>query len=102
MPDFRDAFLIACYAFLLALICPAIMAAHAQVSMGIMGNVTGEGLHEWSLANAAGLISQDERGSVQDWSFLLCTHGYDVPVVGVLVLDGERYEIAENGSIEAI
>jgi len=101
MPDFRDAFLIARYAFWLALICPAIMAAHAQVGMEISGNVSGEGSHEWSLANAAGLISQDERGNVQDWSFLLCTHGYDVPVVGILVLDGARYEIAENGSIEA-
>ncbi|MCK9571097.1 hypothetical protein M0R72_19265 [Candidatus Pacearchaeota archaeon] len=102
MPDFRDAFLIARYAFLLALICPAIMAAHAQVSMEISGNVSGEGSHEWSLANAAGLIQQDERGSIQDWSFLLAFHGYNVPNVGILVLDGERYEIAENGSIEAI
>ncbi|MCK9571183.1 hypothetical protein M0R72_19695 [Candidatus Pacearchaeota archaeon] len=102
MTDFRDAFLIAWYACLLALICPAIMAAHAQVSMEISGNVTGQGSHEWSLANAAGLISQDERGSIQDWSFLLAFHGYNVPNVGILVLGGERYEIAENGSLEAM
>jgi len=66
----------------------------------LAGCTCGQGEQEFSVAGALGLIQQDDRGSVQDWSFLLATHGYDVPVVGFLVLNETEYQITENGSLE--
>ncbi|MFA5376634.1 MAG: hypothetical protein WC455_12880 [Dehalococcoidia bacterium] len=105
MTDFRDAFLIAWYAFLIALICPAIMAANGQVSMEISGNASGIGIQEHSVEAAGQLIESvhDALPNKRSWAmFLLESHGYETDGKSLMWVNGTRYEIAENGSIEAI
>ncbi len=105
MSDFRDAFLIAWYAFLLALVCPAIMAAHGQDYMSISGNASGIGVQDHSLEAAGQLIESvhDELPNKRSWAmFLLETHGYETDGKSRMWVNGTEYFVAENGSIEVI
>ena len=52
-----------------------------------------------SLRGAQEFIDSDPAGCIMDWSFLLASHGYDVPEPGVLRVDGATYAISETGVI---
>jgi hypothetical protein len=58
--------------------------------------ITAQGL---DLQGAQELIAQDPAGNVMGWSFNLATHNYNVPMVGVLVINETTYRIATNGTI---
>jgi len=59
------------------------------------------GAHAQSLEEAQQLIAFDPRATVEDQSFLLATHGYNVPQVGLLIYGNETYQF-ENGTLEGI
>jgi len=102
MPDIRDAFW---YAFLLAMICPALLACSHGMSMEISGNASGIGSQEHSIEAAGQLIESvhDDLPNKRSWAiFLLETHGYATDGKSLLVVNGTEYQVFENGSIEAM
>jgi len=102
MPDIRDAFW---YAFLLAMICPALLACSHGMSMEISGNASGIGSQEHSIEAAGQRIESvhDDLPNKRSWAiFLLETHGYATDGKSLLVVNGTEYQVFENGSIEAM
>lgn len=59
---------------------------------------------EYSLESAKMLIAftQDAHPDVESWSFLLAAHGFAVPKLGLLRIDGLTYQIARNGSLAGV
>jgi len=105
MHDIRDAFLVAWYAFLFALICPALLACSHGMGMEISGNASGIGSQEHSIEAAGQLIESVHDGvaNKRSWAmFLLESHGYQTDGKSLLFVNGTGYQVFENGSIEAI
>jgi len=105
MPDLRNAFLLAWYAFILALICPALLACSHAMSMEVSGNASGIGSQEHSIEAAGQFIESVHDGvaNKRSWAmFLLESHGYQTDGKSLLVVNGTEYQVFENGSIEAI
>jgi hypothetical protein len=71
--------------------------------MSVSGSAQGSGFVEsdFSVDDARILLSgiNDPYPTVEDWSFVLAMHGYDVPSVGVLRADNRTWQVFENGSI---
>jgi hypothetical protein len=53
----------------------------------------------FTLSGAQDLIDTDPNGTIVDWSFLLASHGYDVPEPGILIIDKNSYNIYNDGTI---
>lgn len=54
-----------------------------------------------SLQEAQDLLNFDQRCSVTDWSFVLATHGYNVPQIGVVIIDGQAWEFPDGILVRA-
>jgi hypothetical protein len=69
----------------------------------ISGSASGVGLQEseFTVGEARVLLEgiSDSYPSVEDWSFVLAFHGFDVPEIGMLRADGKNWTVFENGSI---
>jgi hypothetical protein len=52
-----------------------------------------------SLEEAQKLIDFDAHGNVLDWSFILASHGYDVPKPGIVIIDDISHIIFPTGEI---
>lgn len=69
--------------------------------MAISGSATGSGHQEHSLEAAGQLIQSvnDAYPRVEDWCFLLETHGFETDGHGRMWINGTEFAIFENGSI---
>lgn len=69
------------------------------IAVGILGGAclaTGG-----SLSDARELIAvvHDSHPTIEDWSLLLQYHDFRVPEIGILEINGSKYQIAQNGTI---
>ncbi len=69
----------------------------------ITGSASGVGLQEseFTVGEARVLLESvnDAYPSVEDWCFILETHGFETDGAGLLLINETQYEVFENGSI---
>jgi len=103
----RDAFPLALWYFILALLIgPALVAcARGQATFEITGNWSGTGSHEHSIEAAGQLIESVHDGvaNKRAWAiFLLETHGWQTDGKSLMWVNGTEYIVAENGTISEV